>query len=105
MGYFAYGWVSLTSMMGVVAKQPRRTVAPVSVGALTASAVDLVKKVCAFLCMCLERSVEAQRGDTHSVHISTYNKLQSRTALGGEEVGSQNGKTSKPAVIADCGQL
>jgi hypothetical protein len=29
----------------VVAKQPRRTVAPVSVGALTASAVDLVKKV------------------------------------------------------------
>ncbi len=88
----------------MVAKQPRRTVAPVSVGALTASAVDLVKK-CSFLCMCLERSVEAQRGDTHSVHISTYNKLQSRTALGGEEVGSQNGKTSKPAVIADCGQL
>ncbi len=28
----------------MVAKQPRRTVAPVSVGALTASAVDLVKK-------------------------------------------------------------
>ena len=55
--------------------------------------------------MRLERSVEAQRGDTDSVHISTYNKLQSRTAFGGEEVGSQNGKTSKPAVIADCGQL
>ena len=108
MGYFAYGWVSLTSMMGVVAKQPRRTVAPVSVGALTASAVDFEKKreeLCPLLCMCLERSVEAQRGDTHSVHISTYNKLQSRTALGGEEVGSQNGKTSKPAVIADCGHL
>ncbi len=61
-----------------------------------------VMRIC---CMCLERSVEAQRGDTHSAYISTYNKLQSRTALVGEEVGSQNGKTSKPAVIADCVQL
>jgi hypothetical protein len=65
----------------------------------------MLASVMRILCMCLERSVEAQRGGTHSVHISTYNKLQSRTALGGEEVGSQNGKTSKPAVIADCGQL
>ena len=55
--------------------------------------------------MCSERSVEAQRGDTHSAYISTYNKLQSKAALVGEEVGSQNGKTSKPAVIADCVQL
>ena len=65
----------------------------------------MLASVMHILCMFLERSVEAQRGNTHSAYISTYSKLQSRTALGGEEVGSQNGKTSKPAVIADCGQL
>ncbi len=105
MGHVAYGWVSLTSMRGGC-KAAQTNSRPCERGCAHGECGgSRKKKLCAFLCMCLERSVEAQRGDTHSVHISTYNKLQSRTALGGEEVGSQNGKTSKPAVIADCGQL